>query len=382
MRVLVALDKFKEALSAPAACAAAASGLRERHPDWELDLCPLADGGDGFVAALVGEKSSALRVASVAGPLGDKAEATWALVPEDKIPAAARDRLRPPRGSLAVIEMATCSGLALVAPGRRDVLRATSRGVGELLRAAALAGAGGVLLGVGGSATNDLGLGALSALGWTALDADGRPVDPVPAAWPRIARLAPPPADAPRTPPIWIACDVANPLCGPDGATFTYGPQKGLAAADAPRLDAEMRRLADLLAKAAGVDAAIRDTPGAGAAGGIAGGLMAAAGARLVGGFELVADWLDIEARVRRADLVVTGEGAFDATSLRGKGPGAIARLALAMKKTAMVFAGRIEAVSPPAGLSLLRITPDGMPRAEALAATARLLAEAARRTL
>lgn len=380
MRVLVVLDKFKEALPAPAACAAVAAGLRAAHPDWTLDLCPLADGGDGFVAALAADGRGETRTTTVAGPLGEPVSAAWALVPPAAIPSAALARLElSGPAPLAVIEMAACSGLALVPPDRRDVWRGSSRGVGQLIHAAARAGAGAILLGVGGSATNDLGLGALSALGWRALDAAGRPVDPpTPVRWREIGRVAPPSADTPSPPPIHIACDVTNPLVGPRGATFAYGPQKGLVPADCARLDAELARLAALLADAAGAPRTVLETPGAGAAGGIAGGLMAALGARLAGGFDLVSAWLDLERRVARADLVITGEGAFDATSLAGKGPGGLARAALAEGKRVVVLAGRIQLADPPADLELLRITPPGMPLAEALPATARLLEAAA----
>lgn len=381
MRVLVALDKFKEALPAPAACAAVASALREIHPDWTLDLCPLADGGDGFVAALTAGNRGQPRRALVAGPLGEPVHAPWALVPASELPSGLRARLAPSGAPLAVLEMAACSGLALVPRERRDVRQSTSRGVGELISAAARAGAGSVLLGVGGSATNDLGLGALSALGWRALDADDREiVPPVPARFREIARLAPPPKTAARLPAIWIACDVDNPLCGPRGATFAYGPQKGLAPEELLPLDAELRRVAALLASGVGAPADILARPGAGAAGGIAAGLMIALGARLTGGFDLVADWLGLEHRVAAADLVVTGEGRFDDGSLRGKGPGGLARAALAAGKRTVVLAGQLQLARPPAGLELAAITPEGMPLAAALPATARLLAEAARR--
>ncbi len=380
MRVLVALDKFKEALPADAACDAVAVGLRARHPDWTLDLCPLADGGDGFVAALAGAVRAETRFTEVTGPLGAPLRAAWALVPAATVPAPARSRLGLGTAPLALLEMAACSGLALVPPGRRDVWRSSSRGVGELLREASLAGAGAILLGVGGSATNDLGLGALHALGWRALDGAGAEVaPPLPARWREIASFAPPPDTAGCLPPVWIACDVDNPLCGPHGATFAYGPQKGLAPGDLATLDAEMRRLAALIADAAGANASLHERPGAGAAGGIAGALMTALGARLVRGFDVVSEWLGLPGRVRAADLVITGEGGFDETSLSGKGPGALARLALEMKKPAWVFAGQIAVAKPPKGLRLVRITPEDMPRAEALRSTPRLLEEAAR---
>ena len=386
MRVLIALDKFKEALSAGAACAALASALRPAHPGWTLDLCPLADGGDGFVAALAAGGRGEIRRASVSGPLGRKVEAPWALVPPDKIPPAVLGRLCGATrlaAPLAVIEMAACSGLALVPPARRSVWQSTSRGVGELIVEATRAGTCGILLGVGGSATNDLGLGALAALGFRALDAAGGEITQlVPRRFSEIASILPPAPDSPfsRLPPLWIACDVDNPLCGPSGATFTYGPQKGVAPEELAPLDAELARIGLLLAETCQASPGLLEYPGAGAAGGIAAGLMLACGARLTGGFDLVSDWLELNRRVNEADLVITGEGRFDDTSLQGKGPGGLVSMALAQGKRALVVAGSIQVSRPPPGLGLLPITPEGMSLAEALPATARLLAEAARR--
>ncbi len=386
MRVLVALDKFKEALSAPEACAILAAALRLARPGWTCDICPLADGGDGFVISLAANKRGQIRRPSVAGPLDERIAAPWALVPPERISSAVVGRLgtsAPLAAPLAVLEMAACSGLALVPPARRDVWQSSSRGVGELIAEAARSGAGGILLGVGGSATNDLGLGALAALGFRFLDAAGGEIHPlVPRRFHDIARVLPPGTASAffRLPPIWIACDVDNPLCGPRGATFTYGPQKGVAATDLAPLDAEIERVSRLLAETLDVSPDLRDLPGAGAAGGIAAGLMIARGARLVGGFDLVSNWLDLEHRVHAADVVITGEGRFDDTSLQGKGPGGLARMALAQGKRTIVVAGSIHLSRPPAGLELLPVTPEGMPLAEALPATVRLLVGAARR--
>lgn len=376
MRVLVAFDKFKEALSAPEACLAIAQALRAGRPDWTLDLCPLADGGDGFVRSLTAGKRHQAITTRVNGPLGNPVEASWALVAATDIPSSVRARLCLGDSPLAILEMAACSGLSLVPRNRRDPLRSASTGVGQLIFAAARAGAGAILLGVGGSATNDLGLGTLAALGYRFLDADSHPVEPpLPAEWPRINQIIPPPNNT--LPPVWIACDVTNPLCGAHGATWVYGPQKGLARETLPSLDAQVGRLGHLLALASGGDSALLATPGAGAAGGIAAGLMLGCGARLVGGFDLVSEWLDLPSRVSAADLVITGEGRFDDTSLQGKGPGGLVRAALAQEKPAVVFAGRIDLSSPPPGLDLRAITPPGMPLARALVETDSLLSQA-----
>jgi glycerate kinase len=274
--------------------------------------------------------------------------------------------------------MASASGLALLAAHQRDPWQTHTHGTGELIRLAATRpGVVAILLGVGGSATHDLGLGALAALGLGFLTGRGEVVSPLsPTHWPHISRLQ---GRLPATlPPIRIACDVTNPLLGPRGAAATYGPQKGLRPADFARLDHESARLALLLCAHCGQPDSLMDAPGAGAAGGISFGLMAAAGARLLPGFDLVSAWLDVERRVAAADLVITGEGRFDDTSLTGKGPGAVAARALALGKRVHVFAGAVTATAlPPPRLSLHAITPAGMPLAQALREAPALLTAA-----
>jgi glycerate kinase len=249
------------------------------------------------------------------------------------VPAAAR---------IAIVEMAAVNGLALVPPEQRDVWHASSYGTGELLLAARARGAGAVLLGVGGSATSDLGLGALCALGFVLEDGAGHPVfPPVPALWPRVARITG--GALAGLPELRVACDVDNPLLGPNGAAAVYGPQKGLRASDVAALDAEARRMVALMRARLGFAAGLENSAGAGAAGGIAFGLMAALGARLVPGFALVADWLELDRRIERASWIITGEGRFDASSLAGKGPGAIASRARRAGRRCAIFAGAVD---------------------------------------
>jgi len=385
MRVLLAFDKFKDSLTAQAACAAAARALIEAHPDWTLDLCPLADGGEGFCEILTTAVGGERRLFSVAGPRGALVEAPVGFVSLEKIPPPARALLSiNTRESniggftVATIEMAAASGLALLPPEMRDPWHTTTLGTGQLICAAIEAGAGAVLLGVGGSATHDLGLGALDALGLGFRDATGKKISsPVPAHWPRIARLDG--GVISPLPPIRIAGDVTNPLLGPRGAAAVYGPQKGLRPADLSRLDHESARLALLLCAHCGQSDALMDVPGAGAAGGLAFGLMAAARAQLLPGFELVAAWLDLDARLAAADLVLTGEGRFDTTSLSGKGPGAVVARALALGKNVHVFAGAV-AVASSSSLTLHAITPQGIPLDQALRTADENLAAAVRR--
>jgi glycerate kinase len=388
MRVLLAFDKFKDSLTAREACETAARALRSRHPDWQLDLCPLADGGDGFAEVLSRAVGGSLQKFPVSGPLGGWVDAAMGLVPVKKVPPAALRLLQlEPAASgdapIAVIEMAAASGLALLPPEARDPWLTSSYGTGQLIRAASEMGATAVLLGVGGSATNDLGLGALSALGYEFRTATGgklRP--PVPATWSSLALVEG--SLFPSIPPIRIACDVSNPLLGVRGATAVYGPQKGLKPADFDRFEAALGAAAELLAAACGAPAGLANQAGAGAAGGISFGLMAGARARLLPGFELVAAWLDLPARLAAADLVITGEGRFDQSSSEGKGPGAVAAQARALGKPLHLFAGQIGLAPERAaekGWHLHAITPAETPLPKALREAAANLAAAVQRS-
>ncbi len=388
MRVLVAFDKFKDSLSAPEACRLAADTLRAAHPDWEIDSAPLADGGDGFATILTEAIGGEMVTARVVGPLGEPRTAAFGLARWEQVPAAARERLALPalRGTdtVAIVEMAAASGLALVPPADRSPWRTSSYGTGQLLAAATQRGARTLLLGGGGSATHDLGLGALGALGLRFLDERGSPLfPPTTAAWEHIVRLA---GHVPAAfPPLRIACDVANPLLGPTGAAATYAPQKGLAPADLPALENATARMAALLSAHCAQPPALATLPGAGAAGGIAFGLMTAARAQLVPGWALVHDWLDLDRRLAAADLVLTGEGRFDTTSLSGKGPGALVVTAAAAGKRTVVLAGslgELPAGALPRGAEGRAISPPDLPLAEALARAPELLAAAVRRHL
>lgn len=368
MRVLLAFDKFKDALTAEQACEFAAQELRTNHPDWTLDLCPMADGGEGFAKILTQAAGGETIRVAVTGPRGKKIEAAYGLVAAGKIPAAAAEFFGEPRprGQIAVVELATASGLALLAPGERDPWHTSTLGTGEALRAAANAGADALLLGIGGSATHDLGLGALAALGFAFISENGRPVHPpVPARWSEIVNARG--EISPPLPPVFIACDVTNPLLGPQGAAAAFGPQKGLRAEDRRRLESESARIALMLATYCRQPDSLMDVAGAGAAGGTAFGLMTALGAKLLPGAHFVSAWLDLETRLAAADVVITGEGRFDESSLRGKGPGAIAARALAFGVPVHVFAGAATLSAPRRGLQLHSITPADTPQEAAL---------------
>jgi glycerate kinase len=309
VRIVVAPDKFKGSLTAREAGDAIARGLARAFPDAEFDVVPVADGGDGTADVLVDALGGKLVTCDVQGPDGKTVAATYGSLP----------------GTRAVIELARASGLALIAPGMNDPLTATTYGTGQLIAAAIDAGAKNIILAIGGSATNDGGSGALVALGALFSDAAGKPMAPGGAALARLADIdLDPLADRLRGISFDIASDVANPLCGPNGASAIYGPQKGADPSEVRILDAALAHFADIVERVIG--ARLRDVPGAGAAGGAGFGFMALAGARLRPGAELVLEALGFDRRLDGADMIVTGEGRLDRQTLAGKAPYAVAR--------------------------------------------------------
>ena len=380
MRVLFAFDKFKDAVTAPAACEIAAAALKDVQPTWETEICPLTDGGEGFADILTRAAHGQFKPVVVCGPRGKPTDVNYGIVALRQIPEAARSRLALPTqlgpdARVAIIEMAAASGLALLRPEERDPWHASTWGTGQIIRDAVDQGAQAIVIGVGGSATNDLGLGMLAVLGLRFSSADGGLfLTPEPRFWSAIAQCS---GQLPSTlPPIRVACDVTNPVLGPLGCATVYGPQKGLKAQDLARMEEQSGRLARLLCAHYGRPESIMDTPGAGAAGGIAFGLIAAAKAQLVSGFGLTSDWVGLPERLAWADVVVTGEGRFDASSDQGKGPGAVVAAALAAGKRTLVLAGQVsDAVRSAA--TLHAISPKNMPLSEALPRTPVLLRDA-----
>ncbi|MSQ66998.1 MAG: glycerate kinase [Gammaproteobacteria bacterium] len=313
MRIVIAPDSFKESLSAQAAANAIESGLRRVLPTAELVKIPLADGGEGTVDALLTALGGRRVRVRVMGPLGTPVSAVYG-------------RLRD--GSV-VLEMAQAAGLPLVPLARRNPLKTTTYGVGELLAHALARGARRVVLGLGGSATNDGGAGLLQALGARLLDARGRPLvagvtggDLVRVRAIDLGALDPRLAHS----EILIACDVRNPLVGPRGAAAIYGPQKGANPAQVRLLDAHLRHFGGLLEQATG--ARLLQRAGAGAAGGLGAALLGVAGGEIHSGADLVLRWVGFEAALQGADLVVTGEGRLDDQTRFGKTPAAVAAVA------------------------------------------------------
>ena len=310
MRILVAPDKFRGTLTARQAAEGFATGWRRRRPGDDLDVVPMADGGEGTMEALIEALSGRLERATVSGPLGDPVDATFGLA-------------STPDGVLGVVEMARASGLALLGVTRRDPLRASTRGTGELIALAIEAGAGRLVVCIGGSATNDGGAGMASALGARFLDDTGTAIADGGAALGALARidLSSLHTGLARS-SVTGACDVDNPLTGPSGASEVYGPQKGASRDDVVVLDRALGHLAAVVARDLGVS--LRDEPGAGAAGGLGFGLMAFCGANLRPGVQVVMEAVGLAARIAAADLVITGEGSLDEQSLHGKVPAGV----------------------------------------------------------
>lgn len=305
MRVLAAPDKFRGTLTAAQAASAIAAGWRRERPSDEVDEVPMADGGEGTLDALVAALGGEIRSVGVSGPLGDPVDASFGMIVT-------------PSGPTAVIELARASGLALVGEARRNPLRASSRGTGELVLAAAREGAGEILVCLGGSASTDGGAGIAAALGVRLLDRAGRPVPDGGRGLLELDRVdATGLEQVVRRIRFVVACDVDDPLTGPRGAAPVYGPQKGASPDDVLLLERALAHYAAVIHRDLGID--LRALPGGGAAGGAGAGLVAFLGARLRPGVAVVMDALDVRRRVASADVLVTGEGRLDASSLRGK---------------------------------------------------------------
>lgn len=312
MKIVVAPNSFKGSLSATQAARAIARGVRQAMPDADIVEIPVADGGDGTVEALVSAHHGVYRWVNVEGPLGDYVQAIFGLIDG---------------GRTAVVELASASGFELVSPGRRDPRRTSTYGFGQLLDAARRAGAATMIAGIGGSATNDGGAGMAQALGYRLLDAAGHDLRRGGAALLELDRIDPGGLDPGwKSVEVRVACDVTNPLTGPNGASHVYGPQKGADELTVEQLDRALERMAALFERDLGKH--VRDLPGAGAAGGTGAGLVAFLDARLLFGAPLIVEAAGLEEAMRGAGLVITGEGRIDSQTAFGKAPGEVARRA------------------------------------------------------
>ena len=355
MKIVLAPDSFKESMTATEAVAAMSAGVQQVLPDAECIGVPMADGGEGTVDAVVDALHGQHIEAQVSGPLGATITARYGYIP-----------LR----QLAVIEMAAASGLELVPPDERDVLRASTFGVGQLISAALDRGAEEILIGLGGSATNDGGAGMLTALGASFLDADGAALEPGGATLRHLDRIDVSGLDPRlRDVRINVATDVTAPLLGPTGASAVFGPQKGATPADVQTLESALTQLATVTSATLGK--ANPQRPGNGAAGGLGFALVEFLGAESKPGVDEVAATVGLEQAVRGADWVFTGEGSVDAQTVMGKTPFGVTQAATRNGARVVIFAGR---VAPDASVllehgveRLVAITAEGTPIEQAL---------------
>jgi len=326
LRIVVAPDSYKGSVSALGVGQAMQRGIRQVFPDADVRLVPIADGGEGTVEALIGTTGGQLHRTQVGGPLGDRITAQWGVLGD---------------GATAVIEMAAASGLPLLPPERRDPRLTSSCGTGELVRAALDAGLRRIIIGIGGSATNDGGMGMMRALGVRFTDDDGRPLAEGGAALAQLSHIDLAGLDARlRETEIVVACDVDNPLCGPRGASAVFGPQKGASPQVVAELDAALAHFATCASAATGRDVA--EQAGAGAAGGLGAALLFFTAAKLRPGVDIVLDAVDFATLVEGASFVITGEGRTDFQTAFGKAPVGVAKLAKRFKVPVFCLSGSV----------------------------------------
>lgn len=324
--IVLAPDSFKESMTAKEVCEAMERGIKKGNPNVTCIHVPMADGGEGTMQSLVDATGGTVHTVTVTGPLGDQVGASYGISGD---------------GSTGVLEMASASGIHLVPIAQRNPLVTTTYGTGELIKACLDHGVSRLLIGIGGSATNDGGAGVVQALGGKLLDAEGKELAFGGGELGRLARLDLSGFD-PRLQDVEVevACDVTNPLCGETGASHVFGPQKGATPEMIEQLDRNLRNYAGVMKQQLGKD--IIDYPGAGAAGGLGGGLMVFLNGTLKKGIDMVVDYTGLEEKVRQADMVWTGEGGMDFQTQYGKTPLGVARVAKKHGKPVVALAGRV----------------------------------------
>lgn len=324
MKIVIAPDSFKESLTALEVAEAIETGFKRIYPDAEYVKVPMADGGEGTVQSLVDALQGKLIEVDVTAPLGDKTTAFFGLSGD---------------GKTAIIEMAAASGLHLVPQDQRNPLKTTSFGTGELIKTALEQGVEHIILGIGGSATNDGGVGMLQALGVQCLNQQQENIGFGGEQLGQITKI-----DMSRLDPrlhkvrFSVACDVDNPLCGEKGASATFGPQKGATPDMVQQLDVALQHFSDIIERDLGLN--IRDQQGAGAAGGMGGGLLLLPNVKLQSGVQIVIHTLNLSEKMQGADLVITGEGRMDSQTIHGKTPIGVAKTAKAAGKPVIAIVG------------------------------------------
>lgn len=331
MRVVLAPDSYKGSASALDVCSAMAEGIRDVCPEAEIVMAPMADGGEGTVENLISAYDGRFEEVKVTGPAGRPVKARYGIMQD----------------GLCIIEMAETSGLVLLNEDEMNPLLTTTYGLGELIIDALCKGCKTFVMGIGGSGTNDGGCGMAAALGYKFLDADGSEIPLGGGALDRLDSINTDNVDKRLYDASFlIACDVTNPLCGPNGASFVFGPQKGADDEVVRILDKNLKHLSEIIKRDLGVD--VCDYPGAGAAGGLGAGSMAFLGGSLKEGVKIIADLLDLEQKIKGADLVFTGEGRCDHQTLGGKAPFGVASVAFANEVPSVIIAGSVgEGVEP-----------------------------------
>ncbi|MEY2492700.1 MAG: glycerate 2-kinase [Verrucomicrobiota bacterium] len=361
MRILVAPDKFKGSLSALSVATNIAIGLRDKLPEAEIELAPIADGGEGTAEVIHQACGGQWVTCRAHDAFGNEISARYLSLNEQM---------------MAVIEMSEAAGIRSLVSNQLDPLRATTYGVGEMLRAAAEGGAREIIVGLGGSLTNDGGFGMARALG-IRFFAGEQELRNGPVELDKLTRISQP--DDLHLPPIIAAADVRNVLLGPRGATPIFGPQKGVRPEQIKILERALRKLADRIALDLGCD--FRNTPGAGAAGGLGFGLMSFCQAQVRDGFGVVADAIELDQKINRADVVITGEGRFDAQTLEGKGPAGVAKLAREDGKLVFAIVGQMDPKVDRCGIfdAVYELARPPITKTEAIKLTVELIRERAR---
>lgn len=374
MKVVIAPDSFKDALRAPEVMRHIIDGFTAGQPRTEFEPFPLSDGGEGFTeAVMLGNPKASRESCITVDPLGRKIRASWVMVEGEGT-----------RKSTAMIELASASGLELLKPQERNPCLTSTRGTGMMLNEAYMCGARRFVLGIGGSATHDAGLGIAQALGMIPIDAQGNQVLSTPICGGQLMEVLGfdaifEEAGLMTGREIFIACDVDNPLTGPNGAAHTYAQQKGATSAQIEQLEAGTKHIAEVWRKQFGVD--VEAMPGAGAAGGVGGGLVAMLGAKLTSGAELVLDTIGFDDALKDADLVITGEGRLDSQSLNGKAAMAVAKRCQKAGVPCVALVGSVGEGAEQAlehGLSAYHVIGEGLPAEESIRRTGELLERAA----
>jgi glycerate kinase len=366
MKIVIAPDSFKGSLTAKQVGEAIRAGVQNALPDCEIIIKPMADGGEGTLQCLVDATDGKLLRTTVKNPLGNEITAEFGILGD---------------GVTCVIEMAAASGLYLIEAHKRNPLRTTTYGFGQMIRAGLDLGCRRFILGLGGSATNDGGAGMLQALGFTFLDQDEQPLSFGGGELAKLRRIDTSHAD-PRLDECQfiIACDVANPFVGPNGASHVFGPQKGATPEMVEQLDANLRHFANLIETTLGI--AIHDLPGTGAAGGVAGALLAFLRGQLQSGIQIVRETTRLAEAMKGADLVITGEGQVDFQTAQGKTPCGVAQLAKQFGIPVIVLAGSIgpgiEALYPEGITSVVSIANKPLTLEQSMAQAAELLEQTA----